>query len=108
MPTISKIKRPQALLIAGLCVVAPLLPVNPAFATGQTVTITIDNFTFKPEQTIVTPGTTVTWINNDDIPHTIVETKKSFPPSLWTRKTAFPSPSWMRETMIISALCIPI
>jgi plastocyanin len=78
MPITSRIGRPQAILIAGLCVVSALLPVNPAFATGQTVTITIDNFTFKPEQTTVTPGTTVTWINNDDIPHTIVETKKSF------------------------------
>jgi plastocyanin len=78
MPITSKFRRPQAVLIAGLGAVALLLSVNSAHATGQTVTITIDNFTFKPEQTIVTPGTTVTWINNDDIPHTIVETKKSF------------------------------
>jgi plastocyanin len=78
MSITSKFRRPQAILIAGLCVVAPLLLANPAFAAGQTVTITIDNFTFKPEQTTVTPGTTVIWINNDDIPHTIVETKKSF------------------------------
>jgi plastocyanin len=78
MPITSKFKRPQAVLIAGLGAVALLLSVNSAHATGQTVTITIDNFTFKPAQTIVTPGTTVTWINNDDIPHTIVETQKSF------------------------------
>jgi plastocyanin len=82
MPITSKFRRPQAVLIAGLGAVALLLSGNPAYATGQTtgqtVTITIDNFTFKPAQTIVTPGTTVTWINNDDIPHTIVETQKSF------------------------------
>jgi plastocyanin len=78
MPITSKFRKPQAILIAGLGLVAPFLSANPAFATGQTVTITIDNFTFKPERTTVTPGTTVTWVNNDDIPHTIVETKKSF------------------------------
>ena len=78
MSIISKFRRSQAILMAGLGVVALLLSANPAHATGQTVTITIDNFTFKPAQTTVTPGTTVTWINNDDIPHTIVETQKSF------------------------------
>ena len=78
MPITSKFRRPQAVLITGLGAVALLLSVNSAHATGQTVTSTIDNFTFQPAQTIVTPGTTVTWINNDDIPHTIVETQKSF------------------------------
>ncbi|MFG1423037.1 cupredoxin domain-containing protein [Roseixanthobacter liquoris] len=42
------------------------------------VIVKIDNFTFSPAQITVTPGTTVTWINNDDIPHTVVETKKAF------------------------------
>jgi plastocyanin len=82
MANTSKFRKPQAILIAGLGVFALLLSGNPAHAagqaTGQTVTITIDNFAFKPAQTTVTPGTTVTWINNDDIPHTIVETQKSF------------------------------
>ena len=32
-------------------------------------TITIDNFTFTPAQIRVAPGTKVTWVNNDDIPH---------------------------------------
>ena len=37
------------------------------------VTITIDNFTFTPAQIRVAPGTKVTWVNNDDIPHLIVD-----------------------------------
>lgn len=82
MAITSKFRTPQAILMAGLGAVALLLSGNPAHAAGQTtaqtVTITIDNFTFKPAQTTVTPGTTVTWINNDDIPHTIVEAQKSF------------------------------
>ena len=32
--------------------------------------IKIDNFTFNPQQLTVPVGTTVTWINHDDIPHT--------------------------------------
>ena len=32
--------------------------------------IKIDNFTFNPQQIAVPVGTTVTWINHDDIPHT--------------------------------------
>lgn len=34
--------------------------------------ITIDNFTFAPDKLTVPAGTTITWINRDDIPHTIV------------------------------------
>ena len=36
-------------------------------------TVTIDNFTFTPAQLKVAPGTRVTWVNNDDIPHQIVD-----------------------------------
>ena len=35
--------------------------------------ITIDNFTFTPKELTVAVGTTVKWVNHDDIPHTIVE-----------------------------------
>jgi len=42
-----------------------------AVATGQGK-VTIDNFSFSPQQLTVTPGTTVTWTNQDDIPHTVV------------------------------------
>ena len=38
----------------------------------------IDNFTFAPQRVTVKPGTTVTWINEDDIPHAIAATGKEF------------------------------
>jgi plastocyanin len=38
--------------------------------------VTIDNFTFAPAQLVVKIGTTVTWKNQDDIPHTIVSAGK--------------------------------
>jgi plastocyanin len=34
--------------------------------------VTIDNFTFRPQVLSVAVGTTVTWTNRDDIPHTVV------------------------------------
>ncbi|MEH6951115.1 plastocyanin/azurin family copper-binding protein [Nitrobacter sp. NHB1] len=38
----------------------------------EEVSVTIDNFTFEPAQLTVKVGTTVTWTNRDDIPHTVV------------------------------------
>jgi plastocyanin len=38
--------------------------------------VMIDNFTFEPAQLTVKIGTTVTWTNRDDIPHTVVSAGK--------------------------------
>src|SRR5258707_6451484 len=38
--------------------------------------VMIDNFTFEPAQLTVKVGTTVTWKNRDDIPHTVVSAGK--------------------------------
>jgi plastocyanin len=40
--------------------------------------VTIDNFVFKPDVITVPVGTRIVWENEDDIPHTIVETKGTF------------------------------
>jgi plastocyanin len=39
--------------------------------------ITIDNFSFAPVTLTVTAGTKVTWVNHDDIPHTVVSDDKA-------------------------------
>jgi plastocyanin len=49
---------------------------EPAFAKDDNVSI--DNFTFSPEQVTVDAGTKVTWVNHDDIPHVVVSTTKAF------------------------------
>jgi plastocyanin len=50
--------------------------------TQQTVPATmevkIDNFSFGPTTLTVPVGTTVTWTNRDDIPHTVVSTEGAF------------------------------
>jgi plastocyanin len=43
----------------------------------STVEVKIDNFSFGPLTPTVPVGTTVTWINRDDIPHTVVSTDDS-------------------------------
>jgi plastocyanin len=53
---------------------AILLPATNASADDMEVHI--DNFTFQPPDLTVKTGTTVTWTNRDDIPHTIVSAGK--------------------------------
>jgi plastocyanin len=43
-----------------------------------TAEVKVDNFSFGPATLTVPVGTTVTWTNRDDIPHTIVSTDKVF------------------------------
>jgi plastocyanin len=40
--------------------------------------VKIDNFVFGPQTITVPAGTTVTWTNKDDIPHTVVSTDGVF------------------------------
>ena len=40
--------------------------------------VKIDNFTFDPPQLTIKAGTTVTWANEDDIPHTVVAKERMF------------------------------
>ncbi|MDH2380294.1 MULTISPECIES: cupredoxin family copper-binding protein [unclassified Bradyrhizobium] len=55
----------------GIAVVAAmLLPVTAARA--EDIAVHIDNFSFAPNPLDVKVGTTVTWTNRDDIPHTVV------------------------------------
>jgi plastocyanin len=47
-------------------------------APAKNAEIKIDNFSFAPGTFTVAVGTTVTWINHDDIPHTAVSTDGVF------------------------------
>ncbi len=42
------------------------------------VEVKIDNFAFTPNVVTVKAGTQVTWINHDDIPHTVDSTEGKF------------------------------
>jgi plastocyanin len=45
---------------------------------APTMEVKIDNFSFGPATITVAAGTTVTWTNRDDIPHTVVADDKTF------------------------------
>jgi plastocyanin len=66
----------------GLSLVALGAGAGPVAASAQpkpaTMEVKIDNFSFGPMELKVTVGTTVTWTNRDDIPHTVVSTDKVF------------------------------
>jgi plastocyanin len=40
--------------------------------------VKVDNFSFGPGTLTVPVGTTVTWVNRDDIPHTVVSIEGAF------------------------------
>jgi amicyanin len=53
------------------CVAAIYLLAS-APAGAEEIAVKIGNFTFGPQELKVKAGTTVTWTNEDDIPHTVV------------------------------------
>jgi plastocyanin len=55
---------------------AAALPTVPAQAADSKVLI--DQFTFTPQRITVRAGATVTWANEDDVPHTIASSSKLF------------------------------
>ena len=48
----------------------------PATQPNGSTTVKIDNFRFDPEVVTVAVGATVTWINRDDVPHTVTASAK--------------------------------
>jgi amicyanin len=66
-----------AIPLAGVPAHATAKPA-PAADASAPVEVRIANFTFQRTTVSVKPGTTVTWINDDDIPHTVVASDKSF------------------------------
>ena len=67
------------LAFAHLCSTAESQSVPSVTSTaGKTVEITISNFTFAPPEITIAPGTTVKWINQDDIPHLVAEKNLAF------------------------------
>jgi plastocyanin len=47
-------------------------------SVGPVATVNMDHNTFNPGEITVAPGTTVTWVNNENMPHTVVDSNKAF------------------------------
>jgi plastocyanin len=65
------------LACAAALLAATLAAQRPARATDAPL-VRIANFSFEPETLTVKPGTTVTFENDDDIPHLVVADDRSF------------------------------
>jgi len=66
-----------ALLLAGTAQ-SPSAGETTVPAAANAVAVKIENFNFTPPTLVVAPGTTVTWINADDSPHTVREKDGKF------------------------------
>jgi amicyanin len=68
----------RSAVLGGLLGVLAGVAVMAAPAGGQDTAVKIDNFTFTPQRVTVKAGTTVTWTNQDDIPHVVASSTKVF------------------------------
>jgi plastocyanin len=87
MTTIASHIRVATALAVAVFAVATALPAASAHVAETEVKI--DNFAFAPQRVVVKAGTTVTWINDDDIPHTIASSSKSFKSNALDTKDKF-------------------
>jgi plastocyanin len=70
----------RAVIVAMLIgpIIGVMLAAAAVAAQDATNVITIDNFTFTPPELTVAVGTTVKWVNHDDIPHSVANKDKAF------------------------------
>jgi plastocyanin len=74
MPTfLSNVRIATALAVAVLSAAFPA-----ASAQAADTEVKIDHHAFIPQRVAVKAGTTVTWINDDDVPHTVASSTKLF------------------------------
>jgi len=66
-------------MMAGrLAALAAILVLGASGVRAEELTVEIANFTFNPSELTIKPGSTVTWKNTDDIPHSVVEDNTKF------------------------------
>lgn len=67
----------RLLSIAALLVFAAAATPAYAAATAAGPTIDITKFAFNPAEITVEPGTTVIWVNHDEVPHAVASNDKA-------------------------------
>jgi len=73
-----KVLTMQAAVLAASTIMLSTVATMTKAAPPPQAAVRIDNFTFKDPVVTVKTGTTVTWTNGDDIPHTIVAKDGTF------------------------------
>jgi plastocyanin len=61
----------------------------PTVVGATTVTVDIRDMKFTPEALTIAPGTTVTWVNQDEQPHTVTDRGGAFRSAALDTKESF-------------------
>jgi amicyanin len=56
---------------------------------GPAATVSMEHNIFIPSEITVVPGTTVTWVNKEAMPHTVVDMNKGFRSKTLAKDTSF-------------------
>jgi len=75
---LSSVKRRNRRIAIALLAALLAPPFCGSNALAEDAEVKIDNFTFAPQQLTVKAGTTITWINEDDIPHAVAASSRLF------------------------------
>ena len=89
--------------LAALIALMALVVMN-GNANAADAQVKIANFTFEPPVLTVKVGTTVTWVNDDDIPHLVSEKDGKFRSSALDTDATFSQT--FKERLNISVCCI--
>jgi amicyanin len=76
LPSERRTHAPGAVLLVAAFFAATLF--LPRAALAEDAAVQIDDFAFSPPSLTVKAGTTVTWRNKDDIPHTVASSTRLF------------------------------
>jgi amicyanin len=76
LPPERRAHAPGAVLLVAACFAATLF--LPRGTLAGDAAVQIDDFAFSPPSLTVKAGTTVTWRNKDDIPHTVASRTRAF------------------------------
>lgn len=66
----------RAAVLAGCCAA---LALGSASGTAEEVKVRIGNFAFAPATVTVAAGTTLRWVNDDDVPHIVIGVDRDTP-----------------------------
>jgi plastocyanin len=75
---VARVFTPMVIAIVLLVAGSASTMANAEQPPAATAEVKIDNFSFGPATLTVAVGTTLTWTNRDDIPHTVVSTDGVF------------------------------
>jgi plastocyanin len=68
----------RLIYLAALALVVMVVMAPSAGAQGMTTQVSIQDFFFSPANVTVEPGTTLTWVNEGSVPHTVTSDDGQF------------------------------